>query len=143
MEKCTNFIRKLATNVNKQLLETIETAFKLIFEAPSTDDANVKRHGQPVGVYGTPHAAIKFDPNDESGYFPQTIANKNLEQVIHAQTGGAKFKLHPKAGKGSLSLDTLKSGQGRKDNANIDSGEWAGDSGGYNLGGPLNSSNSY
>ena len=134
MNKFIEYLKKLKTDNNGKLLETIETAFNLIFEAPSSDDAN--RPPQTVGTAGPPTNAISFDPNDGAGYFKQTLPNKKIEQVVKAQSIGNGVKLYPAAGKGPFTLDPLKSGQGRSDNANIDSGEYAGDSGGYNLGGP-------
>ena len=71
------------------------------------------------------------------------MPDAQLKQVVAAQTGGKGVKIYPKAGKGAITLDKLKSGQGRNDNANIDSGEWAGGSGGYNLGGPAVNTTSY
>ena len=118
MEKFTNFIKGLENNDNKQLLETIETAFKLIFEAPSSDDANAKQNGQPVGTYGAPSNATNFKANEDNEYFPPMS-----DKVLTAQSGGKKARLYSTAGKGVISHDPLKSGQGRSDNANsVDGG---------------------
>ena len=136
MNKFVKYLKQLKTGNNSNLLETIETAFKLIFEAPSSDDAN--KPPQTVGTTGPPANAISFNPNDKADYFKQTLPNNKLKQVIKAQSFGNGVKYYPIAGKGAITLDPLKSGQGRNDNANISSGEWAGDSGGYNLGGPAN-----
>lgn len=134
MEKFVKFLKLLKNDNNRHLLETVETGFNLIFEAPSSDDAN--RWPETVGTTGPPANAISFNPNEGDEWFPQTLPNNKLKEVIHAQTGGSKYKLYPTTGKGAITLDPNKSGQGRNDNANIDSGEYAGDSGGYNLGGP-------
>ena len=134
MKKFVNFLKALKTGNNSQLLEAIETGFNLLFEAPSTDDAN--KHPQTAGTVGPPANAVSFDPNEGEEWFPQTLPDKILGKVQRAQSGGSKYKLYPGVGSGAITLDPNKSGQGRSDNANIDSGEWAGDSGGYNLGGP-------
>jgi hypothetical protein len=133
-KKFNIFLENLKNSKNLSLIETIQNGFNLI-EALSTDDANPKKFGQSVYFTGAPVSEITIKPNLDNQYFNKTLPDNMLKIVNDAQSG-SKIWFYPQAGTYTLNLDPLKSGQGYQ-NANFtgDAG-WAGDSGGYNLGGP-------
>ena len=130
------FLENLKNEKNSPLMDTIAEGFDLC-ESLSTDDANAKKLGQSVGTYGPPANAVTTKPNLDNEYFDQTLDEEILEKVMRAQGGGMRTWVHPSSGKGVFKHDPLKSGHGTNPNANFSSEiGWAGDSGGYNLGGP-------
>jgi len=140
-QKYNNFIENLRTEDNSELIDTINEGFQLISESLSTDDANVKKYGQAIPLSGIPATTTNIHHNSDNEYFNQTLNEKILNIVKNAQAGKRIWE-HAKSGRWIISHDPLKFGNNDQQNANFtgDSG-WAGSSGGYNLGGPIQGSN--
>lgn len=106
------FLENIKNKENKELLETINKAFDLIFESLSTDDANPKQSptgdvfqsigpsptipGKPQKSYlsGDPRLDI---PHEE--YFDNTLDKEKLLQVDRAKQGGKQMSIYPSTGR--------------------------------------------
>lgn len=135
-KKFKSFLENLTTKENSLLVDSVKKGFELC-ESLSTDDANAKKDGQAVGIYGAPASCTDIAQNKDNEYFEQTLDDETLEKVISSQAMGNRKRVHPDAGRGVVSMDPLKSGHGTQPNANFSTeGGLPGGSGGYNLGGP-------
>lgn len=127
------FLENLKDSGNSLLVDTIQKGFNQIYESLSTDDANLPK---PHLKTDSPFKSAVANPNFGNEYFNQTLPTNTMNIVNKAQSGGSKTAMHPKAGRWVVTLDPLKSGHGTNPNANTsDANEYAGDSGGYTLGG--------
>lgn len=133
MNKFVSFVNKLKTSDNANLIESIITGYYLI-ESLSTDDANAKPNGMTVS---DPSVASEVDlnPNANNPYFDKTLPDE-LQKISDKSVYGYRIGTYPQAGRTSLGKDPLKNNETSYYNANGNNAEWAGDSGGYNLGGP-------
>ena len=135
------FLENLEEEDNKLILDVIKKGFCYIAEALSTDDANAKKLG--VADYPTGMGATVTDvaPNMNNDYFERTLPPELLKKVLKSQMGRRVWKF-AEPGRQDIVMDPLKSGQGYQ-NAVGGNNAYAGSSGGYNLGGPLNVSGNY
>jgi hypothetical protein len=137
-DKFQSFLENISNKDNESVINAIKDGYELIFESLSTDDANFKKDGQAIPITGTgmSHSGIDIYKNRDNEYFNKTLSDKLLKKVDKSQLGN-KAWINPPSGRWTLSNDPMSSGHGTQPNANIDSGEYAGDSGGYNIGGPV------
>jgi hypothetical protein len=132
-DKFDVFLEGLRSKSNSDLIDIIMHAHSLI-ESLSTDDANAKPNGLTVS-HPSPASAVNMIPNRDNEYFDQTLPDWLLN-IVNQSYHGKKIGLYPQAGRTSNGKDALKSNETSNYNANGVGGEWAGGSGGYNLGGP-------
>ena len=132
-EKFTAFLENIKTEPHSELIDIIKNGYLLI-ESLSTDDANSKPNGSTVS-HPNPASAVNFTPNVDNEYFDQTLPDWVLN-IVNKSYRGKKVGMYPPAGRTSVGKDALKNNETSNYNVNHVGGEWAGGSGGYNLGGP-------
>lgn len=133
MDLFSSFLDKLKTPDNANLINSILEGYYLI-ESLSTDDANAKPNGNTVS---DPSVAseVNLNPNANNEYFNKTLPDW-VQRISDKSVYGYRIGTYPQAGRTSLGKDALKNNETSNYNANGNDAPWAGDSGGYNLGGP-------
>jgi hypothetical protein len=137
--KFFEFLDKLEMAENVYLIESVKSGYDIINEnivltplpmarlTGMDDDATVK---SPSGKWSK-------KPNSENEYFDQTLPDAMLDIADTAYIG-SRIGAYPKPGRTHLGASGDKHLSGNWGDSSAEGDNYAGSSGGYNLGGPSN-----
>lgn len=136
--KFFDFIDSLESTDNKYLIESVKAAYDVIYESIiMTPIPNARLTGMADNIPTEPISrnGWSIKQNVDNEYFDQTLPDSVLN-ITDKSYIGSRIGTYPKAGRTHNRANGDKHLGGNWGDSGVNTDGYAGDSGGYNLGGP-------